>query len=143
MLKAGVMNQVRIEDFERFHAKRLRKAPPPASLKEIAITVLLAIIVVPFMYVTFMCIPMMGVVTVGFSLFITSLYLFFRRSLLILAAALFSSGALAGLFFVFVQSVKYRMDVTLFVLIALGIPVTIIYTTFVGMRIWEIRGGAE
>lgn len=143
MTGARVMGQVRIEDFERFHAKRLRKAPPPASLIEVVTTILLAIIVVPFMYVTFMCIPMMGVVTVSFSLFITTLYLFFRRSLLILATAVLGSGTLAGLFFVFVQSVKYRMDVTLFVLIALGIPVTIIYTTFVGMRIWEIRGGAE
>lgn len=143
MTGTQVMNQVSIEDFERFHAKRLRKAPPRASLKEVALTVALAIVVVPFMYVTFMCIPMMGVVTVGFSLFITALYLFFRRSIVILAAALLSSGALASLFFVFVQSVKYRMDVTLFVLITLGIPVTIIYTTFVGMRIWDIRGGAE
>lgn len=143
MIEAQVMNQIGIEDFERFHAKRLRKVPPPVSLKEVVLTAVLAVFVVPFMYVTFMCIPMMGVVTVGFSLFITALYLFFRRSLLILAVSLLSSGTLVGLFFVFVQSVKYRMDVTLFVLIALGIPVTIIYTTFVGMRIWEIRGGAE
>lgn len=143
MAEAQTMNQVRIEDFERFHAKLLRKPPPRASLKEILLTTLTAIVVVPFMYVIFMCIPMMGVVTVGLAFLVTALYLYYRRSIVILLASLLSSSALAAIFFVSVQSVKYRMDVTLFVLIALGIPVTLIYTTFVGMRIWEIRGGAE
>lgn len=143
MAEVQAMNQVRIEDFERFHAKLLRKVPQRPSLKEVLITMLVAVLVVPFMYVTFMCIPMMGVVTVGFALFVTTLYLVFRRSLLILMASLMSSATLSALFFVFIQSVKDRMDLTLFVLIALGIPITLIYTTFVGMRIWELRGGAE
>lgn len=143
MAEAQTMNQVRIEDFERFHAKLLRKAPPRASLKELLLTVMVSIMVVPFMYVIFMCIPMMGVVTVGLALFVTALYLYYRRSALVLLSTILSSGTLATIFFVSVQSVKYRMDVTLFVLIALGIPVTLIYTTFVGMRIWELRGGAE
>jgi hypothetical protein len=95
------------------------------------------------MYVIFMCIPMIGVVTVGFSLFITALYLYFRRSVLVLLTIIMTSVTLSAVFFGSVQSLKYRMDVTLFVLIALGIPVTLIYTTFVGMRIWELRGGAE
>lgn len=137
------MSNIRIEDFEKYHAQRVRRAPPPVSFKEVLVTTLLAIVVVPFMYVTFMCIPMMGVVTVGFASFVTALYLFFRRSIVILLTTLLSSGTLAAIFFVFVQSVKYRMDVTLFVLIALGIPVSLIYTTFVGMKIWEIRGGGD
>lgn len=143
MAQAPTMNQIRIEDFERYHAPRVRKSPPPVTLKEVVVTALIPVVVVPFMYVVFFCIPMIGVVTVGFSLFVTTLYLFFRRSIIILGAALLSSGILAGLFFTFIQSLKYRMDVTLFVLIALGIPVCLMYTTFVGMKIWEIRGGGE
>ena len=143
MAQVQAMNQVRIEDFERFHAKLLRKAPPRVSLKELLVTVLVALLVAPFMYVIFMCIPMIGVVTVGFSLFITALYLYFRRSVLVLLTIIMTSVTLSAVFFGSVQSMKYRMDVTLFVLIALGIPVTLIYTTFVGMRIWELRGGAE
>jgi hypothetical protein len=95
------------------------------------------------MYVIFFCIPIIGIVTVGFAGFVTTLYLFFRRSIVLWLTTILTCGALAGIFFSVIQSVKYRLDVTLFVLIALGIPVSLIYTTFVGMKIWEIRGGGE
>ena len=143
MAQATTMNQIRIEDFEKYHASRMRRPQPRASLKEVLSAVLLATIVSPFMYVIFFCIPIIGIVTVGFAGFVTTLYLFFRRSIVLWLTTILTCGALAGIFFSVIQSVKYRLDVTLFVLIALGIPVTLIFTTFVGMKIWEIRGGGE
>ena len=143
MTQAHVMNQIRIEDFERYHARRQRKAPPPLSLKEVLVTLAISVAIAPFMYATFFLIPMMGQVTVGFAGFITALYLFFRRSIVIALTVLGSAGFLASIFFMTIQSVKYRLEVPLFILIALGIPMTLIYTTFVGMKIWEIRGGDE
>jgi hypothetical protein len=101
------------------------------------------VVIAPFLYATFFLIPMMGQVTVGFAGLITALYLFFRRSIVIAMTVVGSAAMLSTIFFMTIQSMKYRLDVTLFVLIALGIPVTLIFTTFVAMKIWEIRGGAE
>lgn len=143
MTQAHVVNQIRIEDFERYHARRQRKAPPPLTLKEVIVTMAISLAIAPFMYATFFLIPMMGQVTVGFAGFITALYLFFRRSIVVALAVVVSAGFLSSIFFMTIQSVKYRLEVPLFILIALGIPMTLIYTTFVGMKIWEIRGGDE
>ena len=143
MTQAQVVNQIRIEDFERYHARRQRKAPPPLTLKEVIVTMAISLAIAPFMYATFFLIPMMGQVTVGFAGFITALYLFFRRSIVVALAVVVSAGFLSSIFFMTIQSVKYRLEVPLFILIALGIPMTLIYTTFVGMKIWEIRGGDE
>lgn len=143
MTQAQVMNQIRIEDFERYHARRMRKAPPPLSLKEVVVTFVVCVAMAPFLYATFFLIPMMGQVTVGFFGFVTALYLFFRRSIVIALTVLATGGLLASIFFMTIQSVKYRLEVPLFILIALGIPVTLIFTTFVAMRIWELRGGGE
>jgi hypothetical protein len=143
MTQAQVVNQIRIEDFERYHARRQRKAPPRLTLKEVIVTMAISLAIAPFMYATFFLIPMMGQVTVGFAGFITALYLFFRRSIVVALAVIVSAGFLSSIFFMTIQSVKYRLEVPLFILIALGIPMTLIYTTFVGMKIWEIRGGDE
>jgi hypothetical protein len=45
--------------------------------------------------------------------------------------------------FGFIQSVKTRLDVPLFILIALGIPVTAMYCIFIAGRIWVLRGGVD
>jgi len=143
MTQAQAMNQIRIEDFEKYHAPRFRKSPPPLSFKEVLVTLAISVVIAPFLYATFFLIPMMGQVTVGFAGLITALYLFFRRSIVIAMTVVGSAAMLSTIFFMTIQSMKYRLDVTLFVLIALGIPVTLIFTTFVAMKIWEIRGGAE
>ena len=143
MESVSTMNQIRIDDFERFHRPLLRKAPPPVTLKEIAWTMAISTAVAPFFFATFFIIPMMGQITVGLAAIVTTLYLFFRRSLVVALTVLVSAMLLSSVAFMSIQSIKYRLDVTLFVLIALGIPVTILYCLFVGMKIWELRGGGE
>ena len=137
------VNRIRIDDFEKFHAARARTVPPAASLREVLATIAISCFVSPFIFTTFFVIPMMGQITVGFAACITALYLLFRRSLVIALTTVVTGAVLSSVAFMSIQSIKYRLDVTMFVLIALGIPVTLMYSVFVAMRIWELRGGAE
>ena len=86
---------------------------------------------------------MMGQVTVGFAALLTVLYLFYRRSFVIIATILVMAIILSSGLFASIQTVKNKLDVTLFFLIALGIPVSAMYSMFIGMKIWELRGGGE
>lgn len=143
MARASSAHRIGIDDFERFHRARVRLAIPPVSFREVATTLVIACVVCPFMFTAFFVIPIMGQFTVGLAAFITALYLLFRKSFVIALTVALSCVALSSIAFMSIQSIKYRLDVTMFVLIALGIPVTFIYSVFVGMKIWELRGGAE
>lgn len=137
------MTKISLDDFERFHAPRVRKTPPPVTFAELCKVVLLSVVVSPFVFSTFFLIPMMGQVTVGLAAFVTALYLFFRRSILVAGAVLTSAFILSSIAFMSIQSIKNQLDVTLFILTALGIPVCVMYTVFVGTKIWDIRGEKE
>jgi hypothetical protein len=143
MSQVQVVDRIRIEDFEKFHAPRLRKPPPPVTVKEVVITMLIATAMAPFLFTTFFVIPMIGQISVGFAGFVTALYLWARKSIIIALTILASAGLFSSLMFMSIQSIKYRIDVTMFVLIALGIPMTTLLTVIVAMRVWELRGGAE
>ena len=143
MSQAHIVDRIRIEDFEKFHAPRLRKPPPPVTFKEVVITMLVATVMAPFLFTTFFVIPMIGQISVGLAGFMTVLYLWARKSIIIALAILASCGFFSSLMFMSIQSIKYRIDVTMFVLIALGIPMTTLLTVIVAMRVWELRGGAE
>jgi|LauGreDrversion4_2_1035121.scaffolds.fasta_scaffold04041_9 hypothetical protein len=143
MSQVQVVDRIRIEDFEKFHAPRLRKPPPPVTVKEVVITMLIATAMAPFLFTTFFVIPMIGQISVGLAGFVTALYLWARKSIIIALTILASAGLFSSLMFMSIQSIKYRIDVTMFVLIALGIPMTTLLTVIVAMRVWELRGGAE
>ena len=137
------MTKVSLDDFEKFHAPLVRRAPPPVTLGELVKLVLLAIVVSPFIFSTFFIIPMMGQVTVGVAAVVTALYLYFRKSLLVAGTVLAIATVLLSIAFMTIQSIKNDLDVTLFILTALGIPVCAIYTVFVGTKIWDLRGEKE
>jgi hypothetical protein len=143
MSQAQVVERIRIEDFEKFHAPRLRKAPPAVSVKEVVVTLLVSMVVAPFIFTTFFVIPMIGQISVGLAAFVTALYLWSRKSIVIALTILASGGLFSSLMFMSIQSIKYRIDVTMFILIALGIPITTLLTIFVAMRVWDLRGGAQ
>jgi hypothetical protein len=86
---------------------------------------------------------MIGQVSVGLAAFVTALYLWARKSIIIALTILGSAGLFSSIMFMSIQSIKYRIDVTMFVLIALGIPMTTLLTLLVAMRVWDLRGGAE
>ncbi len=143
MGQAIVAPHIRLEDFEKFHVRQRVRKSPPVTLREIFITLSISLACAPFFFATFFLIPMMGQITVGLAALLTSLYLWFRRSVIVAAVAITGSAIFSGLMFGFIQSVKTRLDVPLFILIALGIPVTAMYCIFIAGRIWVLRGGVD
>ncbi len=139
----GFMPQVTIAEFEKYHTKMFSRPTRRVSLSEVAITLVLSTVMTPFAFVTASIIPIMGPVTVLLGLTLTALYLFFRRSFVITAVAVLSSMLFWTVLFGTVQSYKNDLDVVLFFLTALGIPVTFIYSMFIGAQIWIVRGGVE
>ncbi len=139
----SVPSRVTIAEFEKFHGRALRKPTPRASLREALVALLISIGMTPFAFVTAVIIPIMGPVTVLLGLLMTAMYLFFRRSIIISSVVVISSVLFWSVLFGTIQSYKNDLDVVLFCLTALGIPVTVMYSMFIGTQIWIIRGGVE
>jgi hypothetical protein len=140
---AGSKRKFTVEDFEKIHAHRSRPKLSRPSVIELVLTLVVSFVLTPFAFVTGTIIPMMGQMTVLFALSLTLLYLFFRRSFLVAAVALGSTMLFWVVLLSMIQSIKNELDVTLFILTALGIPVCAIYCMFIGTRIWIIRGGVD
>jgi hypothetical protein len=138
-----VAPHIRLEDFEKFHFQQRVHNVPPVTMREVFWTIAVSLVCSPFFFATFFLIPMMGQITVGFAVLLTALYLWYRRSWVIAGIAVGGGSLFAGFMFAFIQSIKNNLEIPLFILIALGIPVTIMYCLFVGSRIWVVRGGAD
>jgi hypothetical protein len=136
-------SSVRLIDFERFHSAQIVLTQESPSVRELVITLLVTLGIAPFSFVTFFVIPMMGQITVGLSLFLTALYLYFRRSILVAGTAVVGAMFFWGLLFVTIQAIKQNLEVPLFFFTATGIPVCTAYCIFIGTRIWTIRGGVD
>jgi hypothetical protein len=137
------VSKASLRDFEKFHSRRQSPSPTVPSFKELAFTLLTALVMTPFFFVTFFVIPLMGQVTVGLAALITLAYLYYRRSLLVLIATVSGTAVFSLATFSTIKSIKYRLEIPLFIFLALGIPMSFAYCVFVGYRIWVVRGGAE
>jgi hypothetical protein len=136
-------DRLQLSEFERFHRARLAPVQQRPSLGELALTAVVTFIMAPFGFVTFMVIPVMGQVTVGFALLLTCIYLFYRRSVAAAAVAIGCSVIFWAVLFLTIQAIKNNLEVVLFFFTATGIPVSAMYCMFIGTRIWSIRGGLE
>lgn len=143
MQKVVCMSRISVEDFERYHAARIVRKLPPASVQEVLCTIIAALFMAPFTVVTFLVIPVMGQVTVLLSVSLTLLYLYYRRSIVVSLAAIGSTIFFWSLLFITIQAIKNNLEVPLFFFTALGIPVSAMYSMFIASRIWIVRGGAE
>lgn len=143
MSSVAKMPKITLNEFEKFHRPKQRPASPKITLKEIGLTILITLIGLPFFLTTFFVIPMMGQVTVGLVALVTTLYLYFRRSVVILGIIAISVAIPSVTFLAVIPTVKNQMDLTLFILTALGIPVCAMYCMFIGTRIWDLLGGGE
>ena len=132
-----------VSEFERHHASKLVPVQLRPSIKELVLTALVTLVMSPVSFVTFMVIPMMGQVTVGFAALVTGIYLFYRRSFLVALTAIGVFVVFWTALFVSIQAIKNNLEVILFFFTATGIPVSAMYCMFIGSRIWAIRGGAE
>ena len=132
-----------VSEFERHHASKLVPVQLRPSMKELVMTALVTLIMSPVSFITFMVIPMIGQITVGFAALITGIYLFYRRSFLVALTAVGFFIVFWTMLFVSIQAIKNNLEVILFFFTATGIPVSTMYCLFIGSRIWAIRGGAE
>lgn len=139
----AVTPHIRLEEFENFHIRHRAKVQRAVTLRELGYTFITSILVSPFLLGTFFLIPMMGQISVGLAGLLTAIYLWYRRSLLVACVALSGSGIFSAFIFATIQGIKHNLEVPLFIIIALGIPVTTIYTIFIAARIWVIRGGID
>lgn len=133
--------QVRIDEYERYHAKRRVLPSVTPSFKELSLTFIIAMLLTPFFFVTFFVLPMMGQITVGVAAIITAIYLVARRSILVTLASLGGVVFFSAVTFATIQAIKYRVDIPIFIFLVMGVPITTIYCIFVGTRIWVLRGG--
>lgn len=113
------------------------------GIYELAITLAVTIFMAPFSFVIFMVIPVMGAITVALSFSLTVWYLISRRSVLVALTVLGGSVLFWGVLFETIQVIKNNLEVPLFFLTAMGIPVSAMYCMFIGTRIWTIRGGID
>jgi hypothetical protein len=136
-------NCTTINDFESYHSSKLIPLQSKPTIKELLVTALVTLIMAPFSFITFMVIPMMGMITVGFSAMVTALYLYYRRSVLVALTAIVCFVVFWSVLFATIQEIKNNLEVLLFFFTATGIPVSAMYCMYIGSRIWAIRGGAE
>lgn len=132
-----------LDQLDRRIAETQRPLQGAPTMMELVVTLATTLFMAPFVVVTFSVIPMMGQITVGFSVLVTSLYLYYRKSLLVVGTAVGGSLIFWSVLFVSIQTIKNSIGIPLFFFTALGIPVCVLYTMFVGTRIWTIRGGVE
>ena len=138
-----VCNSLKISDFEKYHAKMIVRRTWPVTFKELACTFLLTFCLAPFSFVGFMVIPMIGAITVGFTAFITTMYLISRRSLAVSLTAVSGTVVFWTILFNTIQAIKNHLEVVLFFFTAMAIPVSIIFCIFLASRTWMLRGGVE
>jgi hypothetical protein len=136
-------NFMNLSEFESFHRARQKPKQELPTIRELLITALLTVVMAPFSFVTFMVIPVMGQITVGFAMLLTAIYIWCRKSVLVALTAGLGALAFWSTLFETIQVIKTNLEVPLFFFTATGIPVSAIYCIFIGTRIWTIRGGAD
>lgn len=140
---ADMSEGLQLSEFERFHRGNITPVQKRPSFKELAITALITLAMAPFGFVTFMVIPVMGQVTVGFAILVTCLYLFYRKSIAVAGVTIGCTVLFWMALFLSIQAIKSNLEVLLFFFTATGIPVSAMFCMFVGSRIWSIRGGLD
>lgn len=132
------MNGNRLTELDRAaHLSRLEQMEGKSDCVALKTLFFLGLTFTPFLIMTFLFIPVLGQLLVGAGVLSTFYYFRLRRawppflawSLGVLVALTLT--ALAG------QFLRGRLDLSLFVFLALGIPAAIAYLLIVGSLIWR------
>jgi len=128
-----------LNKLEKSQRKLFRKPPPAVTTREMLVTFLVCLITAPFLYSALFMIPLIGQGLFLGAFCLTLIYFYVRRSLKIIL-----SVVLANLIFIIptlivlqLVTVKNRFDVTIFILIASCIPVSIFYILIVAGLSWH------
>ena len=127
-----------LNQFENQQRKLLVRKPFPPDRKEIKYFFLITIITYPFLYAGLFMIPLIGQFLFLFALCITLLYLYVRKSLKLIAICVASNLIFLIPTIITIQSisVKNRLDVILFFLMATCIPISIMYILVTSGLVW-------
>ncbi|MFN4896589.1 MAG: hypothetical protein ACK5GN_13250 [Pseudomonadota bacterium] len=139
----SMIDRLRVSDLKRFNARKLVSVPQLPSLRELLITAGVTLVIASFGFITFLGIPVMGQVTIGFALFLAVLHLFYRSLALVALTALSCAAVAWTALFLSIKGIKNNREVLLFFWTATGIPVAAMCCMFIGARIWSIQGGVE
>jgi hypothetical protein len=125
-----------LDNLEKYYRTLPRPPVRPITLKEAILNVIFVLLCAPFLSAVFFVLPLIGQILVLCSFSITIWYFFARRSWLVVLS--FLTG-----FFIFaiptlatIQLIKNNLNLTLFFLLALGVPVSIFYICTMACRIW-------
>jgi hypothetical protein len=127
---------ISLSEYEAYHRARVPRISAAISLKEVAVTSLTTLGILPFWFMMFFNLPVIGQITVGFSLIMTAWFFVVRRSWALVGTAFCSTVIATIILASSIQAIKYNIDLPMFLLMALGIPVSAIYCLFIGSRIW-------
>lgn len=119
------------------HIEQLRRSSQEGINTDMKILFLMGLGFSPFLAMTFMFIPVLGQLLVGTGLIVTLYYFRLRRSWMLFLS--WSLGALIafGLTILAAHTLRGRLDVALFFLLALGLPLSICYLVVAGAMIWR------
>lgn len=135
------MSNITVRDFEKFHAKRFSPTIPRLTMREVLVSILVAFVVTPFMFVTASLVPLMGAISAMVAGVLTLYYLYSRRSVGAFVTVVGGVCIFTQLTFATIQSIKSHLEIPLFIFTALGIPVCFLYCIFISTRIWILHGG--
>jgi hypothetical protein len=127
---------VRLSDLERRHRAGLVRPPTPPTWREVCISTVAAALVTPWVFATFGVIPIIGQALFAAVVVLLGVYLYSRRSLSLTAGMVGAPLTLVILFMASAQMLKYRLEVPLFLLVATGIPVTVMAIVALVAMIW-------
>jgi hypothetical protein len=133
--------QVNLDEFERFHAQKLRVQPMRASWRELGWTVLVAIVVTPFFAALFLALPLIGQFVVGTAFLLTVYYMYLRRSILVLLSSCLGVTLFVTVAGSVMHGRRFHPGLPLLVLLGFGIPVAGAFCILVASRIWALKGG--
>ena len=125
-----------LNEIERDHRRSVPKQYRPPTRAELLIISGLSFVSAPFVSSTFLLVPLIGQGLVFFFLSLVGIFFFVRRSWVVFFCAVAAHLAFIIPAIAIIPSIKHRLDLAYFVLLALGIPVVILMSLFVAGRAW-------
>jgi len=117
--------------------------PVMPSARELLITFFGVVAITPFFLTTVFVLPIMGQIVGFVAAATTVMYMVARRSWLVAVTMIGGFGTFSILTLLVIQAVKTRVDIPLFIFLAMGVPILLIYSVILGAQIWALKGGGD
>ena len=125
-----------LDELEKIHRRSLPKRFRAPSSSELFVISAMSFFSAPFVSATFLLVPLIGQGLVLFFFSLVGIFFFVRRSWLVFICAVIAHLAFVIPAIAIIPSIKHRLDLAYFVLLALGIPVVVLMSLLVAARAW-------